>query len=332
MKPFWKIAALFGVVISVVLVAVPIASAHHPVVVASLACDGTVTFTVTADVQDSTRNNADVTLIDTSGNSQPIAVGAFDSANNWSFSGTFLIPTTVTSDTLTPQARGIWGDGWQPTNGPPTTITRPQHCPPVAPVSAPAATLASAPPAPASTTPSAPATPSNPAIAISKNPKTQTIASGSTATFTIMVTNTGDIALTDVFVTDALSPTCNETASTIPGLATMAPGASVLYTCASPNVTASFTNVATDTGTPPSGPNVTSTDTAVVLVTAPFTPPTPSATKKMTLGHRPAAPISGITSFSSSKPAPFTPPSISTARLTTPKPKLVSHVSPTTAG
>jgi uncharacterized repeat protein (TIGR01451 family) len=55
----------------------------------------------------------------------------------------------------------------------------------------------------------------------------------------------------------------------------MAPGASTTYTCTLPDVTASFTNFATDTGSPPSGPNVTATDSAAVTVTtAPFKPPT----------------------------------------------------------
>ena len=57
------------------------------------------------------------------------------------------------------------------------------------------------------TTPTPPPTaPSNPAIAISKSPKTQVIASGADATFTIVVTNTGDVTLSNVFVTDALTP------------------------------------------------------------------------------------------------------------------------------
>jgi uncharacterized repeat protein (TIGR01451 family) len=59
----------------------------------------------------------------------------------------------------------------------------------------------------------------------------------------------------------------------IAGLASMAPGASVAYTCALPNVTAGFTNVATDTGMPPTGPDVSASASAVVFVTSPFKPP-----------------------------------------------------------
>ena len=318
LKPISTIAGLCGVVVLVVLVAVPIASAHYPVVVASLACDGTVSFTVTADLQDGTRNNTQVAVFDTSGGSQPVATGVFDTANNWSFSGTYVIPTTVTSDTLTPQALGVWGDGVQPSNGPSTTITAPQGCastetPPVV------QPTPAAPPPPA--VPAVPTvSPGNPAIAISKSPKAQTIASGSTATFTIVVTNTGDVVLSNVFVADALSPLCAATSSTIAGMAAMASGASITYTCTAVGVIASFTNVATDTGTPPSGPDVTATDTAVVSVTGPFTPPIPAPTPAATGKHPAVTPISGGTSIAITHVAPFTPP------------KLVSHAAPTTAG
>jgi uncharacterized repeat protein (TIGR01451 family) len=109
----------------------------------------------------------------------------------------------------------------------------------------------------------------HPAISIIKNPKSQTVTSGGTATFEITVTNTGDVPLTNVTVTDALAPDCNRS------LGTLQPGQSAPpYTCTRPNVTLSFDNVAIATGTPPVGPAVTATDTAPVTVTAPFTPPT----------------------------------------------------------
>jgi uncharacterized repeat protein (TIGR01451 family) len=107
-----------------------------------------------------------------------------------------------------------------------------------------------------------------PAIAIVKNPKSQTVAVGGTATFTITVTNAGNTVLTDVTVTDPLTPNCNRTKADIPALASMAPGATVTYSCTRPNVRASFDNVATATGTPPSGPNVTASDTAPVTTKA----------------------------------------------------------------
>ena len=107
-----------------------------------------------------------------------------------------------------------------------------------------------------------------PAIAIVKNPKSQTVAVGGTATFTITVTNTGNVTLTDVNVVDPLSPLCNRTKADIPALASMAPAATVTYTCTRPNVRAAFDNVATATGTPPTGPNVTASDTAPVTTKA----------------------------------------------------------------
>jgi hypothetical protein len=91
---------------------------------------------------------------------------------------------------------------------------------------------------------------------------------GGTAKFSITVTNTGNTVLADVTVTDPLSPACNRTKAQIPALASMAPGAAVTYSCSRPSVQAPFDNVATATGTPPSGPNVTATDTAPVKVKA----------------------------------------------------------------
>jgi uncharacterized repeat protein (TIGR01451 family) len=112
-----------------------------------------------------------------------------------------------------------------------------------------------------------------PHISISKSPDAQTILIGQTANFTITVTNDGDSTLTNVVVTDALAPGCARTSADIAGLASMAAGASVSYTCSLANVTASFTNIAVATGTPPVGPNVTAQDTAAVTAVAPATHP-----------------------------------------------------------
>jgi uncharacterized repeat protein (TIGR01451 family) len=118
-----------------------------------------------------------------------------------------------------------------------------------------------------------------PKIAIVKNPKSQTVAVGGTATFTITVTNVGNTVLTDVHVDDPLTPNCNRTKAQIPALASMAPGASVTYSCTKTNVRAAFDNVATATGTPPTGPNVTASDTAPVKVKA-LTPAKKKVVKK----------------------------------------------------
>jgi uncharacterized repeat protein (TIGR01451 family) len=144
-------------------------------------------------------------------------------------------------------------------------------------------TTASTPPTTPPTNPSV----STPAISITKNPKSQTIATGGTANFTIVVTNTSNVTLTNVTVSDALTPGCNESSATIAALASMAPGASVTYNCSLSNVAASFTNSATATGTPPSGPNVTSTDTAPVTVT----PPPPKGTETTETASHPAIAI-----------------------------------------
>jgi uncharacterized repeat protein (TIGR01451 family) len=112
-----------------------------------------------------------------------------------------------------------------------------------------------------------------PHISISKSPDAQTILIGQTANFTIAVTNDGNSTLTNVVVTDALAPGCARTSADIPGLASMAPGATITYTCTLAKVTASFTNIAIATGTPPLGPPVSAEDTAAVTAVAPATHP-----------------------------------------------------------
>lgn len=372
----YKIAAFVALAFTIALVASPIASAHYPVIVASLSCGGTVTYTVTADELNATRNNPDVAVTDTSGSAQPVSAGVFNSANNWSFSGSYAIPTSVSVDTLTAQALSPWGDGYfNPSNDSSATVTRPTDCtsittslssstitaggsasdsatlsgatsnaggtvtyalyadsncstistsptltqtvdvsdgsvPNSSAVEFPSAgayywqtaysgdssnnastspctsemLTVNAPPLPPTPAPTPAATslvqssPSTPAILIIKSPATQTIASGGTATFTIIVTNSGDVVLDNVVVTDAQSPACSKTSATVAGLASMAPGASVSYVCKLANVTAGFTNFATDTGTPPTGPTVSATDSALVLVRQVFTPPSLAVT------------------------------------------------------
>jgi uncharacterized repeat protein (TIGR01451 family) len=112
----------------------------------------------------------------------------------------------------------------------------------------------------------------HPAIAIAKDPKSQSVNSGGTASFTITVTNTGTVALTNVAVTDALAPNCAKT------IGSLEAGKSTSYTCTLAAVTSAFTNSATATGHPPVGPDVSATDTAAVAInTPPATPPAPPA-------------------------------------------------------
>jgi uncharacterized repeat protein (TIGR01451 family) len=111
-----------------------------------------------------------------------------------------------------------------------------------------------------------------PKIAIVKSPKWQVVRFGGTARFRITVSNVGNTVLTNVTVLDPLSPNCNRTSAQIPALASIAPNASVTYSCYRPKVRSSFDNIATATGTPPSGQNVTATGTAPVRVTKALKP------------------------------------------------------------
>ena len=84
---------------------------------------------------------------------------------------------------------------------------------------------------------------------------------GDIITYTFTVTNTGNVTLSNVTVTD---PKVTVSGGPIPSLA---PGASnssnysAVYTLLQSDIDAgTFTNIATATGTPPSGPNVTDTD------------------------------------------------------------------------
>jgi uncharacterized repeat protein (TIGR01451 family) len=107
----------------------------------------------------------------------------------------------------------------------------------------------------------------HPSITIEKSPSSQTVAFGGTATFRITVTNNGDVALTNVSVSDPSSPNCNR------DLSTLAAGASMSYTCTRSNVREGFVNTAEAVGTAPSSAMVRASATAPVKVSAPFLPP-----------------------------------------------------------
>jgi len=99
----------------------------------------------------------------------------------------------------------------------------------------------------------------NPALSISKTPDTQIINSGQSANFTITVTNTGDVDLADVTVSDPLVPNCNNT------LGTLVVGQTEIYSCTLTNVSDSFTNTATVTGRL-DAVTISESDTALVAV------------------------------------------------------------------
>jgi len=108
----------------------------------------------------------------------------------------------------------------------------------------------------------------DPRIAIAKTPDLQYVGAGTIVTFTIYVTNTGDVRLNNVSVSDAQAPNCAKS-----NLGFLLPGASVNYTCTM-TPTATVTNTAATTGTPadtngvplPGIPAPTAQDDAVVQV------------------------------------------------------------------
>ena len=118
---------------------------------------------------------------------------------------------------------------------------------------------------PTTTSPPAQVIVARPGLALDKQPPLQYVTPGGTATFTITVTNTGDITLTNVTVSDPLAPGC------VRNVGTLNPGQSTSYQCTVTNVQAGFINVATGTGTPPPGvtPPTTTSPPAQVIVPGP---------------------------------------------------------------
>ena len=99
-----------------------------------------------------------------------------------------------------------------------------------------------------------------PSIIIDKSTTTPTVDYGNDVEFTIFVQNNGNVDLTNVVVTDPLTPTCDST------IGDLAIGASTTYTCTATAVTADFDNIATVTGDDPSLNPVTDDSTASVTV------------------------------------------------------------------
>ncbi len=110
---------------------------------------------------------------------------------------------------------------------------------------------------------SAPITVIDPTIRVEKTPDLQQLLTGETATFTITVTNQGDVPLTGVSVDDALAPDCSRPLADLP------PGGTTSFACTLTNVTADFTNVATVDATDPLGDPVSDSDDAAVDVVSP---------------------------------------------------------------
>ena len=106
-----------------------------------------------------------------------------------------------------------------------------------------------------------------PVVNIVKTPTSQTVLSGGAASFTLTVTNAGNVSLSSVVVTD---PLCNTAVSYQSGDSNtnnvLETTETWVYTCTTTNVTADFTNTVMVTGTPPTGSDVTDDDTATVTV------------------------------------------------------------------
>lgn len=99
-----------------------------------------------------------------------------------------------------------------------------------------------------------------PLLSVTKSASPTIVAPGGTTTWTITVTNTGDVPLSTVSTTDALAASCSKAS-----LGSLAVGASTTYTCTSTNITAGFTNSVTAQGTS-GGVTATATATAPVQV------------------------------------------------------------------
>ncbi|MFJ8039025.1 beta strand repeat-containing protein [Kitasatospora sp. NPDC096147] len=162
-----------------------------------------------------------------------------------------------------------------------------------------------------------------PALTIAKSASPATVtAAGQSVAYSFVVTNTGNVTLTDVAVTEtAFSGTGTSPAVTCPvGAASLAPGASVTCT-ASYAVTQAdleagrITNTAVATGTPPAGPPVTSPpSTATVTTVPPIVTASPSPS--------PSTPVPSAspstTASPSSSPAPSGSPSATALAPVTP--------------
>jgi hypothetical protein len=108
--------------------------------------------------------------------------------------------------------------------------------------------------------------PAAPDIAISISPPSQNVSTNGIAVFTVTVTNTGDVDLVNVNVSDPLVPDCD---NAIGGLVV---SATVSYGCEDTAVAGSYTNVVTVTSDIPTdggGGGPSATDSADVIYTSP---------------------------------------------------------------
>lgn len=104
----------------------------------------------------------------------------------------------------------------------------------------------------------------DPAIVVEKTTQTPVIFSGTMVTFTISITNSGDIGLTGIIVSDPDFPQCDNNS-----IGTIGVASNTSYTCQVANVTADFANTVYVTGTHPLG-TVSDQDSASIDVIAPL--------------------------------------------------------------
>ena len=102
-----------------------------------------------------------------------------------------------------------------------------------------------------------------PGIDVRKTTRTPSLLASETAVFDLSVTNTGDLDLMDVLVSDPLAPSCDQLIALLPV------GGSVSWSCTLSNVLADLTNVVTACGTDEFGRVVCATDDVPVVVSSP---------------------------------------------------------------
>jgi len=107
-----------------------------------------------------------------------------------------------------------------------------------------------------------------PGINLEKTPDTQSVLSGQTANFTLIVSNNGNATLSSVQVTDGQCNVGPTVVSNGNGNSTLEPGETWTYSCAINNVTSNFINSAAVTASS-GAQSVADTDTASVTVLTP---------------------------------------------------------------
>jgi LPXTG-motif cell wall-anchored protein len=112
-------AAGVAAVAASLMVGVTTAAAHHPIIEASVTCQGTVSYTATAwlptDGNILERINPDVRISYQewgTGAKIPVGAGAFTEANGFSFSGAFPYPDGIGKILVWADAVGLWGNGY----------------------------------------------------------------------------------------------------------------------------------------------------------------------------------------------------------------------------